>query len=73
VLFNVFGGITRGDEVAKGIMGATRSMDIRVPMVVRMAGTRAEEGLKLLEGSSLVPEPDPVLAARKVIQLAKGA
>src|SRR3712207_712231 len=56
VLFNVFGGITRGDEVAKGIMEATNSMDITVPMVVRMAGTRAEEGLKLLEGSSLVPE-----------------
>ncbi len=73
VLFNVFGGITRGDEVAKGVLEATNSMDIKVPMVVRMAGTRAEEGLKLLEGSSLVPEPDPVLAARKVIQLAKGA
>ena len=73
VLFNVFGGITRGDEVAKGIIEATNSMDITVPMVVRMAGTRAEEGLALLEGSSLVPEPDPVLAARKVIQLAKGA
>jgi succinyl-CoA synthetase beta subunit len=73
VLFNVFGGITRGDEVAKGIMEATNSMDIKVPMVVRMAGTRAEEGLALLQGSSLVPEPDPVLAARKVIQLAKGA
>jgi len=73
VLFNVFGGITRGDEVAKGIVEATGSMDIKVPMVVRMAGTRAEEGLKILEGSSLVPEPDPVLAARKVIALAKGA
>ena len=55
VLFNIFGGITRGDEVAQGMLEATGKMDIKVPMVVRMAGTRAEEGLKLLEGSPLVP------------------
>ncbi|MBA2446902.1 MAG: ADP-forming succinate--CoA ligase subunit beta [Chloroflexi bacterium] len=73
VLFNVFGGITRGDEVAKGILEATASLDIKIPMVVRMAGTRAEEGLKLLEGSSLVPVAEPVEAARRVVALAKGA
>jgi succinyl-CoA synthetase beta subunit len=48
-------------------------MDIKVPIVLRMAGTRAEEGLKLLEGSSLVPAADPVEGARKVIALVKGA
>ena len=73
VLFNVFGGITRGDEVAKGILEASASLDIKIPMVVRMAGTRAEEGLKLLEGSSLVPVAEPVEAARRVVALAKGA
>jgi succinyl-CoA synthetase beta subunit len=73
VLFNIFGGITRGDEVAKGVLEATRTMDIKVPMVLRMAGTRAEEGLKLLEGSELVPAAEPVEAARKIIALAKGA
>jgi len=73
VLFNVFGGITRGDEVAKGILEATAALDIQVPMVVRMAGTRAEEGLKLLEGSSLVPVAEPVEAARTLVRLAKGA
>ncbi len=73
ILINVFGGITRGDEVAKGVIEATSGMDLKVPIVVRMAGTRAEEGLKLLEGSKLVPEPDPILAARKVIALSKGA
>jgi succinyl-CoA synthetase beta subunit len=73
VLINVFGGITRGDAVANGILEATASMDVKVPIVVRMAGTQAEAGLKLLEGTSLVPEPNPVEAARKIIALAKGA
>jgi succinyl-CoA synthetase beta subunit len=73
ILFNIFGGITRGDEVAKGVLEATSTMDINVPIVLRMAGTRAEEGLKLLEGSSLVPAADPVDGAWKVIALAKGA
>lgn len=71
VLFNVYGGITRGDEVAKGILEATGSMDIRVPIVVRMAGTRASEGLDLLEGSRLVSAASPVEAAEKIIELAR--
>jgi succinyl-CoA synthetase beta subunit len=73
VLINVFGGITRGDAVAGGVLAAVESLDVKVPIVVRMAGTRAEEGLKILEGSSLVPEANPVEAARKIIALAKGA
>ena len=73
VLFNIFGGITRGDEVAKGVLEATSTLDVKVPMVLRMAGTRAEEGLKLLEGSPLIPAADPIEAARKVVELAKGA
>jgi succinyl-CoA synthetase beta subunit len=71
VLFNIFGGITRGDEVAKGILEATATMDIQVPIVVRMAGTRAEEGLKLLQGSDLTPAAGPVEAAEKIIELAR--
>jgi succinyl-CoA synthetase beta subunit len=73
VLINVFGGITRGDVVAAGILEATQKLGVKVPMVVRMAGTQAEAGLKLLEGSALVPEASPVEAARKIIALAKGA
>ena len=73
VLFNIFGGITRGDEVAKGVLEATGTLNIKLPMVLRMAGTRAEEGLKLLEGSQLVPAADPIEAARKVVALAKEA
>ena len=71
VLFNIFGGITRGDDVAKGILEAVRTMDVRVPMVVRMAGTRATEGLQLLEGSPLIPAASPTEAAQKIIDLAK--
>jgi succinyl-CoA synthetase beta subunit len=73
ILFNIFGGITRGDEVAKGILEGTKNMDIRVPIVVRMAGTRSEEGRKLLEGTNLVPAAGPIEAAEKIIELARGA
>jgi len=70
VLFNIFGGITRGDLVAQGILDAVSTMDIKVPMVVRMAGTRAKEGLALLEGSPLTPAAGPAEAAERVIELA---
>ena len=70
ILFNIFGGITRGDVVAQGVLDAVATMDIPVPIVVRMAGTRAEEGLKLLEGSPLIPAASPAEAARKIIELA---
>ncbi len=71
ILINIFGGITRGDEVARGVLDATSSMDISVPIVVRMAGTRADEGLKMLEGTSLIPVGDPEQAARRAIELAR--
>jgi succinyl-CoA synthetase beta subunit len=70
VLFNIFGGITRGDEVAKGILEATSAMDICVPMVVRLAGTRAAEGRTLLEGSALTPAETMQEAAARVVELA---
>ena len=44
VMFNIFGGITRGDEVARGIVDALGMVSRRVPMVVRLVGTNAEEG-----------------------------
>lgn len=69
VLFNVFGGITRCDEVAKGILEATAQMEINVPMVARLSGTRAEEGKKLLEGTNLIPAATMQEAAAKIVQL----
>ena len=71
ILFNIFGGITRGDEVARGILEGTATLDIRVPIVVRMAGTNAEEGRTLLEGTSLIPARSPMEAAQRIIELAE--
>jgi succinyl-CoA synthetase beta subunit len=71
VLFNIFGGITRGDEVAKGIIEATKTMDIKVPLVVRLAGTRAKEGADLLRTTNLVPAATMQEAAARIVALAK--
>jgi len=73
VLFNIFGGITRGDEVAKGVLEATDSMDIKVPIVIRLSGTRAEEGRALLTGSRLEPAETMTEGAQKIVALVKGA
>ncbi|MDQ3814022.1 MAG: ADP-forming succinate--CoA ligase subunit beta [Armatimonadota bacterium] len=73
IFFNIFGGITRGDEVARGLLEALGTMDIKVPIVVRLTGTRAEEGLKLLEGSPLTPAATMQEGAQKIVQLVKAA
>ena len=70
VLVNIFGGITRCDEVAKGVLEATGTMDLRVPLVVRLAGTRAAEGAALLAGSSLIPAAGMSEAAAKAVAAA---
>lgn len=70
VLFNIFGGITRGDEVAKGIIEGTKSLDVKVPIVIRLAGTRAEEGAELLKTTNLVPAATMQEAAQKIVELA---
>ena len=48
ILFNIFGGITRGDDVARGIVEATTRIDIAPPIVIRLTGTNEEEGLAIL-------------------------
>lgn len=70
VLINVFGGITRGDEVARGLLEAISTLDVKVPIVVRLAGTRAEEGRQLLEGSPLTPAETFEEVARKAVEAA---
>jgi succinyl-CoA synthetase beta subunit len=70
VLFNIFGGITRGDEVAKGIIEGLASLDVKVPIVVRLAGTRAAEGTAILKETNLVPAETMQEAAQKVVALA---
>ncbi|HEX9016569.1 MAG TPA: ADP-forming succinate--CoA ligase subunit beta [Chloroflexota bacterium] len=69
ILINIFGGIVRGDEVAKGLLDATGSMEIKVPIVVRLSGTMAEEGREMLKGTKLIPASTAQEAARKIIEL----
>ncbi len=73
IFFNIFGGITRGDEVAKGLLEAMSDLETQVPIVVRLTGTRAEEGLALLEGSALTPASTMQEGARKIVDLVKAA
>ena len=73
ILFNIFGGITRCDEVAKGILEALERMSLDVPMVVRLDGTNAEEGRKILQEAApenLYVEPTMLEAAKKAVELA---
>lgn len=70
VLFNIFGGITRGDEVARGIIEALKQIDTNVPMVVRLAGTNAEEGLALLAQENMQTAVTLSDAAQKAVAAA---
>jgi succinyl-CoA synthetase beta subunit len=70
ILFNIFGGITRCDDVAKGIIAATERMDIKVPIVVRLTGTNEAEARVLLDGTDLVPAATMDEAVQKALELA---
>ncbi len=74
VLFNIFGGITRGDEVAKGLVEAFNQVKPTVPFVIRLDGTNADEGRKILSDanlSNLHVEATMNGAAERVVELAK--
>jgi succinyl-CoA synthetase beta subunit len=76
ILFNIFGGITRCDEVARGILAALGRLEISVPIVVRLDGTNAAEGRALLAEaapSNLHVEETMLAAARRAVELAGGA
>jgi succinyl-CoA synthetase beta subunit len=73
ILFNIFGGITRCDEVAKGIIEASKQIELEVPLVVRLDGTNQEEGLRLLAEADLPnlhQEKTMLGAAKRVVELA---
>ncbi len=72
VLINIFGGITRGDEVARGILAAMEDVQPDVPMVVRIVGTNAEEGRKLLADADMITAETLADAAKKAVAAAKG-
>ncbi len=71
VLFNVFGGITRCDEVARGILSALKEVKTKVPMVTRLVGTNAEEGRRILANANMVTAETLVDAAQKAVAIAK--
>ncbi len=73
ILFNIFGGITRCDEVARGILAALDELAISVPIVVRLDGTNAAEGRRILADAgrpNVVAETTMLAAARRAVELA---
>lgn len=76
ILINIFGGITRGDEVAKGIVEAVRRVKLRAPIVIRLDGTNAGEGHRILVDagipeSQLSTRPTMLEAARAAVEMAR--
>ena len=72
VLINIFGGITRCDEVARGFLAARQELNASVPMVVRLVGTNEEEGRRLLADASVITATSLADAAQKAVAAAKG-
>lgn len=72
VLINIFGGITRCDEVARGILSALSEVKPRVPMVIRLVGTNAEEGRRMLADARMITAETLVEAAQKAVAVSKG-
>jgi succinyl-CoA synthetase beta subunit len=73
ILVNIFGGIVKCDLIAEGIITAAKALGVQVPVVVRLEGTRVEEGKALLASSGLaiIPADDLTDAAKKVVAAAK--
>lgn len=72
IFINIFGGITRGDEVARGLLKVHAELHPTIPTVIRMTGTRAKEGLALLHDSPLIPVEDMEEGAKKIVQSCYG-
>ncbi|HPT43896.1 MAG TPA: succinate--CoA ligase subunit beta, partial [Paludibacteraceae bacterium] len=71
VMINIFGGITRCDDVARGLLAALEQLTVNVPIVVRLSGTNAKEGLEILHGTNLQVVESMTEAAKKAIELSK--
>jgi succinyl-CoA synthetase beta subunit len=69
VLINVFGGITRGDEVARGILTALDEIKTDIPMVIRLVGTNSDEGRQILADASMITAVTLVEAAQKAVAI----
>jgi len=73
VLMNIFGGITRGDEVARGLVTARDNLRMKLPLVVRMSGTNEEEGRAILKANGIEPGANAWEAAQKIVELTRAA
>jgi succinyl-CoA synthetase beta subunit len=73
ILFNIFGGITRTDDVANGIVTATKQFDVGVPIVIRLTGTNEKEAVKILNAAGMTALNDMDEAVQKVVALAREA
>jgi succinyl-CoA synthetase beta subunit len=72
ILFNIFGGITRTDDVANGIVTATSQNPLTVPIVIRLTGTNEEIAMKILGEHGFSASSDMDEAVKKAVELAKG-
>jgi succinyl-CoA synthetase beta subunit len=70
ILFNIFGGITRCDEVAEGILSALDEVRSNIPMVARLVGTNEEEGRRILASANMITATSLAEAAQKAVSLA---
>jgi succinyl-CoA synthetase beta subunit len=73
ILFNIFGGITRCDDVANGIVTAAKQIDITTPIVIRLTGTNEDEAVKILEGAGFKALTDMDQAVEQAVKLAQEA
>ncbi len=73
ILFNIFGGITRTDDVANGIVAATQQFKVNVPIVIRLTGTNEAQAIKILEGVGMRALSDMDEAVQQVVALVKEA
>jgi len=70
ILFNIFGGITRCDDVANGIVEATRRIDIKIPLVIRLTGTNEKEALEILQGAGFGASTSMDEVVQKAVEMA---
>jgi len=73
ILFNIFGGITRTDDVANGIVEATRQFKVSVPVVIRLTGTNEEKAFEILKAVGMRALSDMDEAVKQAVELARGA
>ncbi len=71
ILLNIFGGITRCDDIARGLISATEQLDVSVPLVIRLVGTNQQEGTKLLEEKGFAVGNDLSSSVEKVVRMGK--